>query len=218
VTLGPDIIAQMGIAQYTVAERYISRRNTVCRIDAMRTDGTKTSFVYKMYACGDIDREAAALETLCGDRVPRILMRGQNALCLEYLSGQTLLETLEETERTCQSPHAAIDRLVGFLAYFYAAMPGYKYGDVNLRNFIDAQRGICGVDLEETAPGMPHTDIGRMAAFLLTYRPAYTAYKETAAAYLIHTGALRLGFDARAAEAAKQDELAAMATRRKDKE
>ncbi len=219
MTISPDIVTRMGIVRYTVAARYISRRNSVCRIDAELADCTEMSFVYKMYACGDIDREAAVLDKL-GDsgKVPRLLMRGQNALCLEYLPGKTLLEILEEAECACQSPNAALDRLLDFLSYFYQAMPGQKYGDVNLRNFIDTGRGMCGVDMEETAEGMPYTDIGRAAAFLLTYRPAYTQYKEDAAAYLIHTAAQRLGFDVCAAEAAKQDEFAAMETRRKDKE
>jgi hypothetical protein len=218
VTISPDIAARMGIVRYSVAEYYTSRRNTVCRINAVKADRTEISFVYKIYQCGDINREAQMLDKLRGGgRVPRILMRGRDALCLEFLPGKTLLDVLEEKERAAQSPHAAIDRLLDFLAYFYAEVPGCKYGDVNLRNFIDTERGICGVDMEETAEGMPYTDIGRMAAFLLTYRPAYTAYKKDAVDYLIHTGAQRLGFSVREAEAAKRDEFSAMEARRKDK-
>ena len=217
MTIEKSIRERMNIARFAVAERYFSRRNTVSRIDAVLIDGTDMTFVYKEYNCGDIGKEADVLARLDGKRVPRLLVRGQNALCLAYLRGDTVQQALEDMERRGQPPYAVLDGLVDFLAHFYAAMPGHIYGDVNLRNFIGTPDGICGVDLEETRAGVPYTDIGRMAAFLLTYRPAQTAYKQDAAAYLIRTASARLGIGVQAAQDAMQDELAAMQMRRNKK-
>ena len=214
MTIETGIIARMGIAQYKVAEKYFSRRNAVYRIDATLKDGAETTFVYKEYDCGDIDEEAAVLACFNGARVPRILMRGDNALCIQHFVGDTLMSELEAIEPRGETPYAMIDRLLDFLGHFYAVMPGSIYGDVNLRNFIDTDNGVCGVDLEETGAGEPQTDIGRMAAFILTYRPAHTAYKQDAVAYLIRAAASKLGIEQAAIEAEMQTELHAMKTRR----
>jgi len=214
MTIETRIKERMGIAHFVVAEKYFSRRNAVYRIDATLKDGTDTSFVYKEYDCGDIDEEAAVLARFNGDRVPRILMRGENALCMQHFAGETLMSELEALEPRGETPYAMLGRLVDFLKHFYTLMPGRIYGDVNLRNFIDTDIGVCGVDLEETGEGRPETDIGRMAAFILTYRPAHTAYKQDAIAYLIRLAASKLGIEQAAIETEMQAELRAMKTRR----
>jgi thiamine kinase-like enzyme len=175
-----------------------------------RDDGSDTEFVYKYFSDGDAWKEYAYLYLLAGLRVPGILARGNKALCLEYIKGDTLLERLERCERKRVPFSAYIDRLLIFLERFYAALPGHIYGDVNLRNFICAKNGLHGVDIEEARPGDICVDIGKAAAYILTSGQSATEYKHEAAAYLIESAAQRLGLDIEDIEKEKQKELNAI--------
>ncbi len=191
VRIEQTILDQMRIAEYSVVCRFCSRRNEVYRIHASRDDGSVLDFVYKVYIAGHIETEYHYLHQTQGVGTPKVLAKGKNALCLECIDGQLLIERLEEAEKTNEPFYPYLDMLIDFLARFYEALPGYVYGDINLRNFIIAQDGLYGIDLEETKHGNIAADIGRTAAYLLTYDPANTPYKKDIADYFINAGADR---------------------------
>ena len=209
-----DIVKQLNIAQYSVTERFFSRNNAVCRIHAFCHDGQQLDFVYKRYNTGGIDNETRVLDLAQRISVPRILARSSSALCLEYITGKTLLECLEEMEPLNRSFSDMLDGLVYFLQQFYAALPGCIYGDINLRNFIATKNGVFGVDLEEVKPGLIQTDIGRIAAFILTYHPADTEYKKESIRYLVDLAVARFKLEAQDIHTEKQKEFDAMKKRR----
>ncbi|MGI5849276.1 MAG: phosphotransferase [Christensenellales bacterium] len=213
----PQLLGQLNITHYSVAEQYFSRRNAVYRIDAARPNGDNFMFVYKTYVCGDAGREADNLGRLQKKKVPRILARGNKALCLEYIKGPTLLKYLEDAERCGKTFSHCVDMFIDFLIGCYEEMPGMIYGDVNLRNFIVTKHGVAGVDLEEAGPGLPAADIGRAAAFIPAYYPAGTEYKKAVAKYLIKKGAARLGIAEQDIRSEADKERADMRIRRYQK-
>lgn len=209
-----DVLAQLNITRCSVAQSFFSRRNSVYLMRGKR-EGAEIKFVFKIYRAGDIEKEYRYLSRLNGINVPAVLARGERSLCLEYIKGDTLLERLEQCELGGEPFSGYIDALIRFLTSFYAALPGHMYGDVNLRNFIVAEDGVYGVDLEEAGPGNTAVDIGRAAAFILTYDPAGTDYKKKAADYLAKAAALAFGLDRGDIEREKQKELEAMSARRR---
>ncbi len=191
VHIEETILTQMQIAAYQVIRRFYSRRNEVHHIRARRDDGSCFDFVFKRYVTGDVGTEYNCLCLLKGIHIPSVLAKGESALALEYIKGPLLLEKLEETEKAGEPFCFYVDMLIDYLERFYRALPGYIYGDINLRNFIIAQDGLYGVDLEMVSKGQIAVDIGKAAAYLLTYSPAYTPYKKAIADYFMNRSAGR---------------------------
>lgn len=187
------IVDQMHIAAYSVVSRFYSRRNEVVLVHARRFDGSSFDFVYKRYIAGQMETEYRYLSRMQGVLGPLVLAKGTKALALEYIKGPLLIEKLEETEKTGEPFYPYLDMLIDFLDRFYKVFPGCLYGDINLRNFIIAQNGLRGIDLELAGRGEIADDIGRTAAYLLTYEPSGTRYKKDIAQYFIHAGADRFG-------------------------
>lgn len=209
-----DILEQLNIESYTVKKRFFSRRNEVYLIHARCINGLNFEFVYKSYIWGDIDNEYNALQQLVGLHVPRILARGRSSLCMEYIPGETMLQCLENAEKQNRSFEEYIDLFLRFLQGVYTANLGQIYGDVNLRNFILTKGGLWGVDLEESCNGSVSADIGKVAAFILTYRPAETEYKQRTAQYLMERSSVLFGITNQDIEHEKELELSAMKRRR----
>lgn len=209
-----DILEQLNIESYTVKKRFFSRRNEVYLINAECKNGLNFEFVYKSYVWGDIENEYNTLQRLTSLNVPRILARGRSSLCMQYIPGETLLQCLENAEKQSRPFEEYIDLFLRFLQGVYTANPGQIYGDVNLRNFILSKGGLWGVDSEESCSGSISGDIGKAAAFILTYRPEGTEYKQKTASYLIERSSILFGFPKQDIEHKKELELAAMKKRR----
>ncbi len=208
------VLKQLGCSQYKALKEFYSRRNKVYLISGQPAHGPEIEFIYKEYIYGDIDREYDYLRRLSGLPVPAVLARGDNALALGYICGKTMLERLEQGENTGEPLDGCIDAFLDFLEQFYTALPGHIYGDVNFRNFINTEKGVCGVDLEEAGPGSIEADIGRAAAFMLTYNPSGTDYKIKNSGYLIEKGAVRFCLKKHRIVSAAEAELDAMRVRR----
>lgn len=213
--INEDILEQLNIESYTVKKRFFSRRNEVYLINARCINGMNYEFVYKSYVWGDIDNEYNALQKLAGLHVPHILAKGRCSLCMQYIPGKTLLQCLENAEEQKRPYEEYIDLFLRFLQDVYTANSGQIYGDVNLRNFILTKGGLWGVDLEESCKGSISTDIGKAAAFILTYRPAGTEYKQKTASYFIERSSILFGILKQDIEHEKELELAAMKKRRR---
>jgi len=209
-----EIIKQLGIVSFTAEERFQSRRNEVYKMRARTQSGGELYFVYKKYTCGDVGTEYAALNALKYLRVPVVLDKGEDSLDLTYIEGPTMLSVLEESEAGGTPSEPFTEEFICFLESFYTALPGQVYGDINFRNFIFSNGKLFGVDFEEVRAGEKEEDIGRAAAFLLTYAPAFTEYKKEAAAGLIRYAAGRLRLDSSCILQAAEKELLNMGQRR----
>ena len=217
MTIEGQIQNALELISSSVDKKFFSRRNEVYLVSGKQGSGEIIDFVYKIYHEGSIKKEYAYLEKLNQLCVPRVLARGTNALALEYIPGKTLLECLEAAEKEGEPFAPYVDEMIRFLERFYAVLPGQIYGDVNLRNFIYTENGVCGVDLEEVCTGDIETDIGKAAAYLFTYDPTATDYKKIASEYLMNIGTGRFGLDRKDVELEMKKELEAMRIRRMKK-
>ncbi len=132
-------------------------------------------------------REAGFLDRLRGRAaVPRVFACRGTELILEYVPGLTLAEWLEAQEMNHPDTiPPVVDqmllKLLDWLSRFYAALSGNEgdtvvMGDVNLRNFIVGDT-LTGIDFEDAAAGDIEEDLGKIAAFMLMYRPEKTRWK-----------------------------------------
>jgi len=178
----------------------------------------------------DRQREACWLKQ-AGEKqlvVPALLARSETTLVLSYFPGHTLLDRLVALERKQVPPQSGpfqhlANCLCTWLQAFYGAFPTTGLNDMNWRNFIATQpdgtsqaKGprIARVDLEACAHGSAARDAGRMAAFLLAYRPAFSAWKLAAGSLFLHRLCACLHIQRPACVHALRLELAAMEKRR----
>jgi len=128
--------------------------------------------------------EVAMLNRLyCGGVfVPKLIAYKNDLLTMEYIESVTLTDFIEaqETETALLSANIIAGRLTDWFEAFYSAAPkGNIRGDVNCRNFLVTNENfIAGIDFEKSHTGSRETDLGKLLAFILTYRPEYTVYKK----------------------------------------
>jgi tRNA A-37 threonylcarbamoyl transferase component Bud32 len=160
---------------------FFSRRNQVWLEDG---------FVYKRILPDDDRADTARLAEIESENllrlsaggvfVPRPISLNGSLLTMEYIEGITLTEAIELGEIGAYSDGMLVKLIAGWFSSFYAALPeGVCRGDVNCRNFILTSDGrLCGVDFEKLPFGRREADLGRLTAFILTYEPSRTAYKQ----------------------------------------
>jgi len=140
----------------------------------------------------------------------RLLRADAPTLVLSRLPGQTLLDCLEEQERTGLPAWEVWEKLVWWLTELHRRT-GFVMTDPNLRNFIyDDQTGtLYGLDFEECSPGSMILPAARVAAFLRTYAPARTPLKQEISQYVLHLFAqnCELEDDTLFLESERQEEL-----------
>ena len=117
-----EIFKQLNICEYTIEERFFSRRNDVCKLHARRMDGGDFFIVLKKFTCGNIQDEFMVINALQGIRVPKILAKSGNTFCLEYINGPTLLSAFEASEAKCEPCNELLKKFVDFLKSFYDSM------------------------------------------------------------------------------------------------
>lgn len=110
---------------------------------------------------------------------PPIFEESEAALLMEYIAGRNVLDLYLELEKVEADVEKLAKQLNQSLQCLYDLAPGYRLGDINLRNFIfDVKRDMIRfVDYEESCLGEQEEDAGRLLAFLLTYRPVDTEWK-----------------------------------------
>ncbi len=212
---------------YEIIREFISRQHAVCLVRLPPGDPRGEVAVCKRYD-GDgagCEKEANWLAGLAaqGVAVPRLLAVREDYLLLEYLTGPTLLDILLAPEsagavKVGRATGSIIAALGDWYETFYAAakaLTGERiaYGDVNFRNFIVRDR-IYGIDPEDCRSGRPEEDAGKMAAFALTYTPAFTPWKRSLARALSRILIARLRLDAAAVRTAARAELSEIERRR----
>jgi len=196
-------LAEKGITGIYRREKLFSRKNVVYKIEIKSGSEIKL-YVLKKYKGKDwhlrIKNELHFYDLVgrSGLKVPHIFYKGENILVIEFISGSTLLDyILQKEDQELIPPETAyleniLTPLAGSLEYIYnfnrmlksATGKSYVLNDMNLRNFLIADRKIYRVDFEDCRSGCVEEDIGKFIAFFITYDPAFTPWKKTVAEYM----------------------------------
>lgn len=191
-----EIIVPEDIDSYLIKEKFKSRKNEVYLVDLKKKDGQVVPSVLKKYInCKkNKSKETFLLKVLIenGLSVPKIYFEGTDYILLEYITGDTFLNTLIDLENNQgeniddEKNYIVFFQLFKWLESLYNITTetigkGYIFEDINFRNFIINDK-IYGIDLEDChCRGYKERDGGRFCAYLLTYSPAFTRWKVLAA-------------------------------------
>jgi len=166
--------------------------------------------------------EAAMLEKLyaAGISVPKLITSEGCVIKMGYVAGETLPAFLTRLEKTpdLSALLSAADETIRWFEGFYRAVDhdktGEIRGDVNGRNFL-YNGGCCrSLDFEERTTGAKEQDIGRLIAYVITYRPPNTPVKTAFADRLLRAAVETFDADTAAVIRFRDQELAAMRVRR----
>jgi len=186
-----DFLRRLNISACRVVKTFCSKKNTVNLVMFVDESGHENHWVVKQFHDqGErIHKETTILEQMYmgGLAVPRLLFAEETFIVLEYIEGLTLLGWMEKLEHESINNDLqaeVFDRLAELALWFKQAYEILArsqggpliLGDVNFRNFILGP-AIHGIDFEDCRKGAIEEDIGRLCAFALTYRPAYTLWK-----------------------------------------
>ena len=171
-----------------VVETFTSKKNRVHRVAGIPGWGFAWGVLKEFADARTADKEAEILRLLRGQvAVPAVLGQAGSRLLLEYISGITLADWLEEAEaknptRITAAVRQRLRQLTDWLRGFYTCLEASMghpviMGDVNLRNFVVGDR-ITGMDFEDVRTGQKREDLGTIAAFILMYAPEQTPWKQ----------------------------------------
>ncbi|SHK23295.1 BUD32 family EKC/KEOPS complex subunit [Paramaledivibacter caminithermalis] len=205
-----DIILQKHIDSYSVKKKFYSKKNEVYLIDVEKSDGQNMLCIFKKYieCTGNKSKETFLLKILRenGLSVPRIYFEGVDYVLLEYLAGDTLLDTIINLEKNqgesfdYERNYIVLFNVFKWLQSLHRITKdtmgrGYIFGDMNFRNFIINDE-VYGIDLEDcNCRGYKEQDGGRFCAFLLTYAPIFTKWKLLATKQSVEIMTEEFGYD-----------------------
>ena len=110
--LNNEFIKKKCIKEYTVAEKFYSKKNDVYKIGSISKDGKKIHYVVKVFKGRNskkrLSKENYMLKVLKeqGLAVPALYFRDNNSLTMEYISGPTFLDLIcdkENPARECMN-------------------------------------------------------------------------------------------------------------------
>jgi hypothetical protein len=208
--------------EYRAVKEYFSRVNSVFLIESLSNKNQQ--FILKDFG-NNYERIQAELN---GIKVfesisPKIYYSDSRYLVHEYIPGATFLSCFEDAEKNDSDPDKLINPFIEFLKSVYDSAPGYILGDINFNNFIireNSQQNTCTlpisfIDYESVKLGEIEEDIGRFAAFALTYDPALTDWKYKFALIFINQALSVIQADQAKILFHAEKEFTAMRTRRK---
>lgn len=189
-------------------QNYKSRRNSARLVER---EGVR--FVVKTFREEEtFQRELQIYESLRETQLPcaRVLGIADKTLMLSELPGKTLVDCLEQQEETGQPQWDVWEKLVVWLVNLQR-ITGFVMTDVNLRNFLydEETKTLYGLDFEECNRGSTAISAATAAAFIRTYKPAYTPLKLEISQYIIKMFAyiLELEVDTLLLETERQEEI-----------
>lgn len=198
------------IDSYIIKKKFKSRKNEVCLVDLKKTNGHIIPSVFKKYinSTKSKSKESFLLKVLAenGLSVPKIYFEGIDYILLEYIAGDTFLDTLIDLEKNQgenidnEKNYIVFFELFAWLQRLYSITKetmgkGYIFEDINFRNFIVSDK-IYGIDLEDChCRAYKERDGGRFCAFLLTYSPSFTSWKIKATKQAIEILTKEFGHD-----------------------
>lgn len=173
-----------------------SKRNKVYRLIEDEGNSIFKTFIDKE----DMKMELSILRLLnrrnC--RVPEVLRVTSDSIYLEDLGDETLLDWYERSENAnADNILPVILKLSDWFEAFYDTLRSSKYsnyimGDVNFRNFLIKNGEIYGIDFEQCREGKIEEDLGKLAAYSLTYDPMMTDWKKNFVKLLIEKLSIKL--------------------------
>ena len=199
--LGEEILKAKKIKKFNIESQFFSKKNKVFKINYQDYDGSTGIGVIKIFGeeLEQLKKEAFMLTTLKGRgvAVPEIYFEGKNYLFMEYLDGENLLDIITRHESMTQKEpefekqsdkiiNSTIDKVCNYLKSYYAEIKNITeksliMGDMNLRNFILIKTpdgdDLYRVDFEDCSTGNIGKDLGSFCAFIVSYYPAFTAWK-----------------------------------------
>ncbi|MFZ5969085.1 MAG: RIO1 family regulatory kinase/ATPase [Bacillota bacterium] len=182
------------IKNYRIEEKFYSKKNYVYKVRIFYHDDTEAMGVIKVYNDNRdaLYKEVQMLRKLkeYGMNVPVVHFVGEDYLIMEYINGNTLLEIISHLEEGKRINHngrlittsCLVVEICKWLKSFYEAAKDFSredviFGDTHLRNFILADQ-LYGIDFENCTIGKGESDCGKMCAYILTYAPAFTPWKQ----------------------------------------
>ncbi len=198
-----------------------SKRNKVYRL--IEDEGNS---IFKTYIDKeDMKMELSILRLLHSKncRVPEVLRVTSNSIYLEDLGDETLLDWYERSENTnADNILPMILKLSDWFEAFYDTLCSSKYsnyimGDVNFRNFLINNGEIYGIDFEQCREGKIEEDLGKLAAYSLTYDPMMTDWKKNFVKLLIEQLSIKLDISKDAISSEMDKELIKIRLRREKK-
>lgn len=119
--------------------------------------------------------------------VPMILKEEENYLLLSYIEGLTVKQYLEtyEKENDLEKAKTILKKVINYLKQFHK-YTNYKIckNDNHLDNYILSKNQIIGIDFEETKEGNPIDDYCNLIAFMMSYYPQNTQFKQQLFQYI----------------------------------
>lgn len=183
--LEDSFIKLYGIIDYKVEKQFVSKKNKVWLIDYFTKDSEKKCIVKCFNGYNLCNKEYIYLNNLKikGIKVPDVYYVGIDYIVEEFLDGILLLDYINNMENT--GDYRFID-LFDMLFMWFNEFYNYTekimskriiLKDINFRNFIIKDDSIYGFDFEDCTIGKIEEDIGKIAAFSLTYYPIFTNWK-----------------------------------------
>lgn len=163
---------------------YKSRRNSVSLV---QTDAGR--FVIKTFSEEESFQKESQIYSLLQDKAlpcAKVIKAENKTLVLSELPGQTLVECLEQQERTGVPVWEVWEKLVAWLTAFQQHT-GFVMPDVNLRNFLydEKTKTLYGLDFEECSRCSMVIPAASVAAFIRTYKPENTPLKQEISNYVL---------------------------------
>jgi len=199
-----DLLNKKLDPETTVLKSYSSKRNKVYLIG--NRSGKGPFYILKEFAGSKPlkrkEKEIKFLKILKNSDLlsPGILHEEGKSILIEYIKGPDLLEIFErsETDSEFNNMFVLLKKACALIKYFnlYSLRSlgkAHIFYDINLKNFILAKDGLYRIDLESCIPGRIEKDLGRFIAYILTYNPVFTSYKERIARSLIDHLATQTG-------------------------
>jgi aminoglycoside phosphotransferase (APT) family kinase protein len=103
-----------------------------------------------------------------------------STILMEYIDGGPMANRPCISVQQCRG-------LAKWLHGFHAIFPGMKRGDAILRNFLEKDGDIYGIDFEEAGPGDQLEDVSMLCASILTEDPIFSREKGRCTRALIET-------------------------------
>lgn len=184
-----EFINVEGRGLYQILARFPSRRNQVFTV---RSNYKQEQAVLKKFNSSDnLKKELLMMFLLreSGIPVPQVLSFSADSILTEHIEAPTLYEYLDRAE--FQGEIIDSDFLKAWMRQMrilystaYIKASGIALHDVNLRNFLIRENNVIFLDFEEAGPGSIIDDLAGIIAFILTYDPVFTGWKQELACRL----------------------------------
>lgn len=165
----------------SVIQRFESKKNKVLKVRM-----EDNYYIRKEYA--DYSRMAKEFEILKhmdtrGANIPKPYKMESNTIHMAFIDGILLLDYYTELEKRQEDEYEDfIHKLAQAHLNIYLSLNFFDKNmilkDMNFRNYLISNDVIYRIDFEDCEQGNIAGDIGKLAAFALTYNPVKTAWKK----------------------------------------